>query len=180
MESLTQPVQIDREALELFNPPTDANPPGQKEVAMEIQVITFWFYSQDTTCRVDLVTLQASKLSMLILNYFAFTVCPRPKGWCTHSGSTYTVKDCDGDEVPDPTCSDSQGNFGIIPSSNGCKSTWPKGSCNGDSGKYNHGGIVVRILHHVGQVLYAPKSWTAPHYLMCGALHSNKIFTPSR
>ena len=30
------------------------------------------------------------------------------------------------------------------------------------------------------QILYAPKSWTATHYLMCGALHSDKNFAPSR
>merc|ERR1712048_112174 len=55
--------------------------------------------------------------------------CARPSGYCTHAGSTYEFKDCDGDGIKDPVCSDTSGNFGVIQSSNGCASTWPNGTC---------------------------------------------------
>lgn len=59
--------------------------------------------------------------------------CDRPVSkwgtWCTHSGSTHSYKDCDGDGVPDHVCSDVYGQFGVVETNNGCKSTWPSGSC---------------------------------------------------
>jgi len=59
-------------------------------------------------------------------------VCPRPGGWCKHGGSFYTNKlDCDGDDKPDPFCSDKKGNTGFRSSKNGCRETWNKGQCHG-------------------------------------------------
>lgn len=58
--------------------------------------------------------------------------CPRPSGWCPGwSGRTFLMLDCDDDGIPDPVCSDSTGNFGVIPSTTWptCKSTWPNGEC---------------------------------------------------
>lgn len=57
------------------------------------------------------------------------STCKRHKGWCRHAGSVYTLMDCDKDGVPDPVCSDKAGNFGIIGSHNGCRSVWPKATC---------------------------------------------------
>jgi hypothetical protein len=56
-------------------------------------------------------------------------VCVKKETWCTHVGSTYAEKDCDGDGVPDPTCSDTAGNFGVLMSSAGCADSWPTGEC---------------------------------------------------
>jgi len=54
--------------------------------------------------------------------------CPRPDGWCSHDGAKYELKDCDGDGIPDPVCSDSK-HFGVRQSNAGCKDTWPTGKC---------------------------------------------------
>eukprot|EP00111_Clytia_hemisphaerica_P016961 TCONS_00050293-protein len=56
-------------------------------------------------------------------------VCARPKGWCSHAGSTFVFKDCDGDGIPDPVCSDTRGSHGVIKSSQGCKDGWPHDVC---------------------------------------------------
>ena len=55
--------------------------------------------------------------------------CVRPSGWCTHAGAKYIKKDCDGDGLADPVCHDDAGQFGSVLSSNGCKDTWPSGTC---------------------------------------------------
>jgi len=55
--------------------------------------------------------------------------CTRPEWWCTGEGAIYLVKDCDGDGVPDPHCS--QGSMsGFLSSKDGCHDSWPKGGCN--------------------------------------------------
>ena len=54
--------------------------------------------------------------------------CTRPSGWCAHSSSTYELRDCDGDGVPDPTCSDGN-SLGVRQSTLNCKDSWPKGVC---------------------------------------------------
>ena len=56
-------------------------------------------------------------------------VCGRPKGWCGHAGSFFMFRDCDGDGIPDPVCSDLKGNLGVIKSSKGCKDNWPNDIC---------------------------------------------------
>jgi len=56
-------------------------------------------------------------------------VCARPKGWCSHGGSTFLFKDCDGDGIPDPICTDSKGNFGVVKSSQNCRAEWPHALC---------------------------------------------------
>jgi hypothetical protein len=54
--------------------------------------------------------------------------CPRPAGWCSHPGSTYKDNvDCDGDGVPDPHCSDTQGQNGFVYGSSCTTDTWPNG-----------------------------------------------------
>merc|ERR1712212_1394524 len=55
--------------------------------------------------------------------------CPRIPGWCVHAGASFSLKDCDGDGVRDPTCSDNQGQFGIISSADNCRSIWPNARC---------------------------------------------------
>ena len=55
--------------------------------------------------------------------------CIRPQGWCIHSDAHYAVKDCDGDGVADPYCTDIHGHTGFIPSAGSCKDTWPGGTC---------------------------------------------------
>uniref|UniRef100_A0A7M6DS30 Uncharacterized protein n=1 Tax=Clytia hemisphaerica TaxID=252671 RepID=A0A7M6DS30_9CNID len=57
------------------------------------------------------------------------TFCSRSKGWCGHAGATYFYQDCDGDGILDPICSDTNGNLGIIKSSQKCKSEWPHAVC---------------------------------------------------
>jgi hypothetical protein len=57
-------------------------------------------------------------------------VCVRPPRWCVHSTAVYDVaKDCDGDGIPDPYCSDDLGRKGILSSKNACTDTWPNGVC---------------------------------------------------
>ena len=71
-------------------------------------------------------------LKMIMMNFLPFIECPRPAGWCVHTGSSYNKKDCDGDGILDPTCLGRQGRkFGILSSLGGCKDTWPSGTCNG-------------------------------------------------
>ena len=59
--------------------------------------------------------------------------CPRPVGWCTHRGSTYSQGDCLGDGLPgDHFCQDTVGNKGSIKRSDNCTGIWPnapKSSC---------------------------------------------------
>ena len=58
------------------------------------------------------------------------SACAKPiPNWCTHPGSTFELKDCDGDGVVDPVCSDTHGNFGSISSKNKCVISWPNGKC---------------------------------------------------
>ena len=59
-----------------------------------------------------------------------FLVCTHPTGWCTHAGAVFEMRDCDGDGIPDPTCSDDSGQSGVIQSSKGCADSWPQGTCN--------------------------------------------------
>ena len=58
------------------------------------------------------------------------TACKRPSsGWCGQEGSKYyKLRDCDGDGVPDPTCSN-KGQFGVVSSANNCQDSWPNGTC---------------------------------------------------
>merc|ERR1719420_1809859 len=58
----------------------------------------------------------------------AGATCPRPLGWCAHAGAVYEFKDCDGDGIPDHTCSEGD-NYGVIQSANNCADSWPNGSC---------------------------------------------------
>jgi len=60
--------------------------------------------------------------------------CSRPSGWCTHGGSSYTMRDCDGDGIADHMCTDNRGQSGYKSSKNGCSDTWPRGRCGGFSG----------------------------------------------
>jgi len=60
--------------------------------------------------------------------------CIRPQGWCIHSDAQYAVKDCDGDGVADPYCTDIHVHTGFIPSAGSCKDTWPGGTCLGETG----------------------------------------------
>ena len=39
--------------------------------------------------------------------------------------------DCDGDDIPDPVCSDINEQFGVIQSSAECVDSWPNGECLG-------------------------------------------------
>jgi len=55
--------------------------------------------------------------------------CERPPRWCTHGGSIYESKDCDGDGIPDHVCSDRNGYYGVIQSSKKCANSWPYGQC---------------------------------------------------
>ena len=50
--------------------------------------------------------------------------------WCIEDEETYEFKDCDGDGIPDPTCT-AETSFGVIQSSNACKHKWTpgKGGC---------------------------------------------------
>ena len=41
----------------------------------------------------------------------------------------FAYKDCDADGIPDPTCSDTSGNFGVIKSSQKCVAEGPKARC---------------------------------------------------
>lgn len=52
--------------------------------------------------------------------------CARPRGWCSHTNQKFEWKDCDGDGIKDPVCSDDQGRYGWIPSAENCKSNWNK------------------------------------------------------
>jgi len=56
--------------------------------------------------------------------------CGRPRGWCSHAGAVFEMKDCDGDGIPEPTCKDKVGNFGARLTGSKCKDTWPRGTCN--------------------------------------------------
>jgi len=57
--------------------------------------------------------------------------CPRPKGWCTHPGSTYKAGDCIGDGIQgDHFCWDKSGSRGSIMRTNNCKSIWPNAPVN--------------------------------------------------
>ena len=73
----------------------------------------------------------------LTFNVYLLLVCARPKGWCVHSSATFIYLDCDGDGIPDPTCSDTDGNFGVVKSSQHCQSEWPRATCTDKTGKHN-------------------------------------------
>merc|ERR1719187_3175168 len=68
-------------------------------------------------------------LCVLVATVSASAGCPRRKGWCAHEGGTFQMIDCDGDGIPDPTCSDIKGNFGVLKSSKKCADDWPHGKC---------------------------------------------------
>ena len=55
--------------------------------------------------------------------------CPKPGGWCTHSGSWNLARTCSG--LSGHFCSDTQGHSGFIPC-NGGWHTWPNGECISD------------------------------------------------
>ena len=57
--------------------------------------------------------------------------------WCTHSGAVFSMKDCDGDGILDPICEDSGGNFGVIQSTKGCASSWPRGACKSEGNVFH-------------------------------------------
>ena len=76
--------------------------------------------------------LGSELLIYIVIQYFIggnIIECVRPSGWCVHTGATYIKKDCDGDGLADPVCQDDSGQFGSVLSSNGCKDTWPYGTC---------------------------------------------------
>ena len=56
-------------------------------------------------------------------------VCPRTTNWCPQPDKTFQLIDCDGDGIPDPTCSDSEGNFWLKSSANGCQTMGPSAQC---------------------------------------------------
>ena len=70
--------------------------------------------------------------------YFSL-VCKRPKGWCGGT-AVFMYRDCDGDGIMDPVCSDDKGHFGAILSSKRCVSTWPNGQCGAQSTGAEGGG----------------------------------------
>jgi len=55
----------------------------------------------------------------------------RPRGWCTHRGSTFRSDlDCDGDGIEDLFCLDKRGATGFRSFKGGkCRDTWPRGQC---------------------------------------------------
>lgn len=58
--------------------------------------------------------------------------CPRPVGYCSAQGMTYSNVDCDGDGIKDHACMDMDNHRGTISSLNGCKDSWsdaPISSC---------------------------------------------------
>jgi len=90
--------------------------------------LQFKYMGPDTANR--MVVVPKSKLKPLYGKTSTPKVsCSRPSGWCTHSGASYRLKDCDGDGILDHFCSDSKGKSGVIESAAGCRSTWPKGKC---------------------------------------------------
>jgi len=58
------------------------------------------------------------------------SACPRPPGWCVTGRDTYQeTVDCDDDGIPDLTCSNTLGSFGLISRKSNCKSIWPNAKC---------------------------------------------------
>ena len=76
--------------------------------------------------------------------------CTRPELYCTHSGAVFSMKDCDGDGIADPTCKDSSGDFGVLQSSKGCADSWPRGTCNPEGNLFHFFYISKKfvIFHH--------------------------------
>jgi len=60
--------------------------------------------------------------------------CQRPSTFCTSGWRLHyrDDRDCDADGIPDPYCSDGDGNVGVLPSSSSCADTWPDGVCETD------------------------------------------------
>jgi hypothetical protein len=54
--------------------------------------------------------------------------------FCHHPTSIYFQMDCDGDGIKDHVCNDAAGGFGILSSADGCRDTWPYGTCKTKSG----------------------------------------------
>ena len=52
-----------------------------------------------------------------------------------HTGARFAYKDCDSDGIPDPTCTDTNGYYGVIKSSKGCVSEWPHAKCDTEDKK---------------------------------------------
>jgi hypothetical protein len=53
-------------------------------------------------------------------------VCKRPKDWCVHPGSKYSVVDCVGNGTKgDHVCTDTAGKRGMISRATNCKVEWP-------------------------------------------------------
>jgi len=57
------------------------------------------------------------------------SVCSRTTDWCAHDGATYQLIDCDGDGVPDPTCSDMGGQLWVMSSSAACQTLGSPAQC---------------------------------------------------
>lgn len=56
--------------------------------------------------------------------------CSRPPTWCTHQGAIFSMEDCDGDGVDDPTCKTTFSNqAGSLSSANDCEDTWQNTPC---------------------------------------------------
>ena len=69
------------------------------------------------------------KLFLLCFSLDIQKSCPRPKDWCNIVDQTFLMLDCDGDDIPDPVCSDINEQFGVIQSSAECVDSWPNGEC---------------------------------------------------
>ena len=65
-----------------------------------------------------------------------------------HRGAMFELRDCDADGIPDPTCTDSRGRFGVLQSSKGCEDSWPQGEC-----KSRPGNVSIILLSE-GHVMY--------------------------
>merc|ERR1712029_1214417 len=105
-------------------------------------------YKTLTSSRASWFDMEVQKFCVLALVALAWNGihagCPRPSGWCSHEGTSFALKDCDGDGVPDPTCSDTEGKFGVISSNDYCSDSWPKGRCGSDAcGDYGYIGCYV-------------------------------------
>ena len=70
-------------------------------------------------------------LSSIILVYILAS-CPKPKYglYLCDYGSREQLIDCDGDKIPDYTCSDTSGRLGVVQTSSNCELSLLK-NCSG-------------------------------------------------